>query len=182
VSRFACFYDETKSFFIKNMQFPRVLLFTAPGDDVTASLFGGWTPKPDHFTSDFPDFVLDVPAVHEVESGATHIGHDSVNAFVARHTPRVKARERIAKAKESVAATEPVAPVDAVKPVKKPVKKKVEKVEEKVVEEKPVEEKPVEEKPVEEKPVEETVEKKVEEPVVEVKVKPLRKTRAKKST
>ena len=73
---------------------PNIMLFHERGDDI-AALFGtDWTM--DVFTSDFPAFVRDVPAVYEIDTGAVHCGRDAVRAFHERHTPRPKARERAA--------------------------------------------------------------------------------------
>jgi len=89
--------------------------------DIDARL-DAWTPRPDFFYEDMPDYVLDVPAIHDLESRATFCGIDSVKQYIDEHVPRLKTRERV----KAAAAVQPVAkPVPVVEPapVAKPVAK-----------------------------------------------------------
>jgi len=87
--------------------------------DIDARL-DAWTPRPDFFYEDMPDYVLDVPAIHDLESRATFCGIDSVKQYIDEHVPRLKTRERV----KAAAAVQPVAkPVAKPAPVAKPVAK-----------------------------------------------------------
>jgi len=72
---------------------PSIFLFHARGDDI-ATHFHGW--QMDVFTSDFPQYVRDVPCVYVPETTECVTGREEVLAFVQRHTPRQKARARVA--------------------------------------------------------------------------------------
>ena len=130
--------------------------------DIDARL-DAWTPRPDFFYEDMPDYVLDVPAIHDLESRATFCGVDSVKKFIDEHVPRLKTRERV----KATAAVQPVAkPVAKPTPVVKPVAKPAPVAKPKPV----VEPAPVAKPAVEPAPVVEPT------PTVEV-AKPLKKTK-----
>ena len=102
-----------------------------------------WTPTPDIFYADMPDFVLDVPAIYDMETRQCHNGADAVKKFLDINVPRKMARVRVAK-------VEKAKPVEKATPVEK-AEKPVEKTTSVAKAEKPVEkaEKPVEKtKPV----------------------------------
>ena len=83
-----------------------------------------WTPTPDIFYADMPDFVLDVPAIYDMETRQCHNGTDAVKKFLDINVPRKMARVRVAK-------VEKAKPVEKAEPVEKPVAK-AEKPEEKI--------------------------------------------------
>jgi len=122
--------------------------------DIDARL-AEWTPKPDIFYADMPDFVLDVPAIYDIETRQCHNGDDAVKKFLDINVPRKMARARVTKVEKIEK------PVTKVEKIEKPVAK-VEKIEKPVAKVEKIE-KPVAkaEKPVTkaEKPVDKPVEK-----------------------
>ncbi len=77
-------------------------------EDIDARL-SAWTPKPYFFFQDMPDYVLDTPAIHDLESRATYCGADSVKGFLDTHVPRLKTRERVKQQQPSKQPEVPVA-------------------------------------------------------------------------
>src|SRR5210317_2155832 len=81
-----------------------------------------WSPTPDIFYADMPDFVLDVPAIYDMETRQCHNGVDAVKKFLDINVPRKMARVRVAKV-EKAKPVEKAKTVEKVKTVEKPVEK-----------------------------------------------------------